>query len=229
MPDVIVVCEGHTERAFCRDVLAPEFANRGVFLRAMLLGKQRGRGGGIVPWAICRRELEIYSREHATWHVALLVDYYAMPHDWPGRATAPSLPPDQRGRHVEQQLVATMRAASGDRFHPCVQVHEFESLLFVDPAATVAALAAAAAIEPSSRDRTIAALQRIVADAGGVERIDDHRHSSPARRIRSLVAGYDKVAWGPLAAAAVTLPVLRRGCPWLGRWLDALDSLAPRR
>ena len=110
------------------------------------------------------------------------------------------------------------------RFLPCVQLHEFEALLFVDPSATVQALEAVG--HPRNADQLQVNLQRVKEEAhGSVERINDSEQTAPSKRLLQLVPGYDKVAWGNMAAEAAGLPALRTGCPWLSRWLEQLESL----
>jgi len=133
MLDLIVLCEGQTEREFCRALIAPHVAAGGIALAGTLVGKPQRRIGGIRPWPIYRSELLRLAKARPDRHVAVLVDYYAMPDSWPGRADSRKKPIAQRGSHVEEMLRSDLHDFLPHRFHPCVQLHEFESLLFVDP------------------------------------------------------------------------------------------------
>jgi hypothetical protein len=50
--------------------------------------------------------------------------------------------------------------------------------------------------------------------------------TAPSKRLVGIARGYDKVAWGVTAAADVTIPVLRAGCPWLDRSLTDIAALS---
>ena len=172
-----------------------------------------------------RNELLRLARERPNRVVGVLVDYYAMPHSWPGRDRAGQRPHVERGRFIEDALVENLRPELGDRFIPCVQLHEFESLLFVSPENTAGVLSVAAGTIPAQRLQQ--SLPQIVAKAGdAVEAINDSPTGAPSKRLTQLVPGYDKVAWGVPAASQAGLDELRAGCPWLDRWLRAFEAIA---
>jgi hypothetical protein len=222
MLDVIVLCEGQTERAFCRDVVAPALASSGIALRATLVGKAHLKRGGIRPWADYRVELLRLATERPGRHVGLLVDYYALPEDWPGRIAPPGFSIKARGRRVEEALVRDLKHEFPGRFYPCIQLHEFESLLFVNP--EIAALSIATAWPGINHDFLAKQLRKIRTDCGDdVEKINDSPVTAPSKRIESLVRGYRKVLHGPTAAADIELSNLRIGCAWLDRWVKVLE------
>lgn len=224
MRDVLVLCEGQTEREFCRQVLASHIAGAGVAVAGTLVGKPGRKRGGVSAWQRYRRELLRLAAERPDRHVAVLVDYYAMPDDWPGRRTSAGQPCAARGTAVENALVADLATALPGRFHPCVQLHEFEALLFVDPARTAASLSRFC--EPLLSRNLHARLEEIRSAAGEtVEHINDSPETAPSKRLRAAVAGYDKVAWGVDIARQIGLDDLRAGCPWLDRFLTRLELL----
>lgn len=226
MLDVAVVCEGETEREFCRSVVGPGVSNATVW--GTLVGKPQRKQGGIREWDVYRRELVRYSKERKDRHVAVLVDFYALPSSWPGRTTAPTVKIEERGKHVEAALRDAMRADLGDRFHPCVQLHEFESLLFVDPALSAVSLAIGAGLD--RHDLFANRLASIKSACHGmVEHINDSPQTAPSKRILKHLPGYDKVAWGVMATVDVGLVKLRAGCPWLDRWISRLETAARSR
>jgi hypothetical protein len=224
MLEVIVLCEGQTEREFCRQVIAPQLAASGLALAGTLAGKPQRKQGGIRPWPVYRRELLRLAAERPERHLGLLVDYYAMPDSWPGRLASRALPPQERGVRVEDSLREDLGDVLRGRLHPCVQLHEFESLLFVDP--EIAALSLAIGAGAISYEYLSGQMSTIKADCGGaVEQIDDSPETAPSKRLSKIIRGYDKVAWGVVAAADVSVPVLRAGCPWLDRWLTRITGL----
>ncbi|MGH7244748.1 MAG: DUF4276 family protein [Phycisphaerales bacterium] len=225
MREVLVLCEGVTEREFCRSVIGPYLSAKGILLSGTLQGTPQRKRGGVRSWPSYRNEILRLASEHAARHVAVLVDYYGLPSTWPGRAGATSQRPENRGALVEDALWKDLELEIGTRFHPCVQLHEYESLLFVDP--ELSALSLAIGGGSMSYDVLASNLSRIKSRCGGlVEGINDSPENAPSKRLLKLIPGYDKVAWGVTAAADVEVPALREGCPWLNRWLSRLEAAA---
>lgn len=224
MGSVLVLCEGHTEREFCNRIVAPHLREFGVDLRGGLVGEPGRKRGGVRKWSIYRRELLRLAEMGDGDHVGVLADYYAMPESWPGRERAAMKVGEARATSIEEALERDLREEMPDRFHPCVQLHEFESLLFVAPERTARSIVAAAG--RSDDESLTRKLAEIRDECGGrAELINDSPETAPSKRISRLVPGYDKVAWGVMIAEDVTLPVLRDGCSWLDRWLSRLESL----
>lgn len=225
MLELIVLCEGQTEREFCRNVVAPYVGTDGIALAGTLVGKPQRKRGGIRPWPTYRNELLRLAKERSIRHLAVLVDYYAMPECWPGRVTSKRLPLSQRGLHVEDELRTDLAVELPGRFHPCVQLHEFESLLFVDPDMSALSIAVGGGL--SRHEHVAQRMKDIKTKCGGsVEAINDDPETAPSKRLIKLISGYDKVAWGVTAAEDVSMPTLRAGCPWLDRWLTTIVDLA---
>lgn len=223
MLEVIIACEGQTEREFCRSVLKPYLASKGINLSGKLVGKPGNRRSGIRPWNTYRDDMIRTARENPLRHVGFLVDYYGMPISWPGRAEAENATILDRGKKVEVAVRVNLDSL-GSRFHPCVQLHEFEALLFVNPEITALSLSIAA---PYLDHETIAdQLAKIKEQSqGNVEQINDSVSNAPSKRLRKIVPGYDKVAYGVTCTSDVTVDALRLGCPWLNRWLSEIESL----
>jgi hypothetical protein len=45
--EIYIIVEGQTEQTFVRDVLAPQMANKGIYLYPALIGKPGHKGGNI--------------------------------------------------------------------------------------------------------------------------------------------------------------------------------------
>jgi hypothetical protein len=147
-----------------------------------------------------------------------------LPESWPGRTAANAKPRDKRGEHVEKLLGEDLAELLGDRFHPCIELHEFESLLYVNP--ELSALSIAIGAGYSDADDLAEKLSGIKEECGGsVEHIDDSPETAPSKRLIAIVPGYRKVLWGVTAAADTGVEALRAGCPWLERWLASLEGV----
>ena len=224
MHEVLVLCEGHTEREFCKRVIAPYLAHMGVGLKGTMVGNPQKKQGGVQGWPVYRKELIRLARERKDRHLAVLVDYFRMPHSWPGRETAPERPITERGLHVENALLEDLGQELDEYFHPCVQLHEFESLLFVDPERTAKTLSVTTPeLSPEKLSQTLSSIKAQC--EGNVEKINNTPEKAPSKRISEVVPNYDKVAWGIFAVEEAGLDSLRTECPWLDRWLERMESL----
>lgn len=227
---VIALVEGETEAEFVHHVVAPYLQSFGVFIRAVKGGDpKRTQHGGVRPWGSECKDICNYLKSGKT--VTTLFDFYGLKNNWPGRVDAERQSWSSRGESVESAIhqdVCERMSGSFDRarFMPCIQVHEFESLLFVKPDITASSLALISermeTQEVFIRDK----LNEVLADfSGDAEAINDSPLTAPSKRIGSIVAGYDKRAWGYQIVKDVSLSDLRIGCQWLDRWLTRLENL----
>jgi hypothetical protein len=156
-----------------------------------------------------------------------MFDFYAMPHDWPGRTEAARMPLDQKGTRVEKALLDDLAAHVGDGFRqelfiPYVQVHEFEALLFSDVTKIAEVLAP---IAGTAEARISALLKEVLDKARQAEAINDNYETCPSRRIASLVKAYRKPAYGPIIAGRIGLNAIKAACPHFGQWVTRLEAL----
>ena len=143
MTRVLALVEGQTEENFVDSVLAPHLYAFGyTAVSARLLGnaRQRSRRGGIRQWDSNRQDILNRLREDNAVLVTTMVDYYGLPDTWPGRRESSSLGSlRERADMVERAILADIAGSLGgefeaQRFVPYVVMHEFEGLLFSDPA-----------------------------------------------------------------------------------------------
>lgn len=224
MSEVVAIVEGQTEQTFVRDHLAAHLGGRGIAMWAVLSGKSRKKGG-VRKWQPAKGDILRALKEGR--YVTTMVDFYAMPNDWPGRAKAGKLPCERRGAHVEQSIMQAIAEEIGGGFDkrqliPYVQVHEFEALLFADVAKMAQVLAP---IATTDVDSLCASFKEILDAAGAAEAINDSHDTCPARRIAGVVPAYDKVAFGPTIAGRIGLDALRVACPHFGQWLGRLEAI----
>jgi hypothetical protein len=117
----------------------------------------------------------------------------------------------KRVEHLEQAFAADIADA---RFVPHVQLHEFESLLFAEPAKFE--------IFFPSCEKPVAALQAVADAHASPEEIDDGPTTAPSKRTAYEGA---KAAAAPQLAAAIGLDVMRGKCSHFAAWLSSLERL----
>lgn len=226
-----ILVEGQTEETFVNTVLGPSLAERMVFAdtHRITTGRKRGRRfrGGLVSWQHVARDLELWMKEdhgQDSWFTTLF-DYYALPDDFPGYATLPTIGAANRIARLEaameNDIAERLRGyPTAGQFIPYIQQHEFEALLFSDPSAFAIAMPG----EPS----IVGQLMQIRARFGNPEDIDNGPETAPSKRIAALWPAYQKPIDGLLVAQQIGLPVMRRECPGFHRWVTKLEALSPR-
>ena len=202
--------EGQTEEEFVRTVLAPHLRVGGVEPQPILLGVGRGgRGGNVTVEGLSADMAKLY---HVFDAVTSLVDLYGFR--------------GKEGRDAER-LENSVRDTVAQRVHrqwderrvlPYVQRHEFEGLLFSD----VNAFERLA----GGHAEAVAALGDIRAQFPTPEDINDQFETAPSRRIRGVIAAYDKRVDGPLLAQDIGLDRIRGECERFDRWVERLGSLS---
>lgn len=213
-----VLVEGQTEEAFVGRVVAPHLLNFGVALSAKVVETRRVPSGpnfkgGVNSWRQVDRDIRLLLGDSGVVAVTTLLDYYALPDDVPGMADRPNAAADQLVAHVEG---AINTAVANTRFRAHLQLHEFEALLFADPARCGAYL---------SNDRLRTVMEEAVALAGGPELVNDHPDTAPSKRILKAHPGYAKTADGPSLAEEIGMGALRAACPHFSGWVTWMESL----
>ncbi len=227
MTRLIVHVEGPTEETFVNEVLGELPYQRGFTeVSARIIGKSRARSrrGGIVAWGIVRQGILNHLRQDQGWYVSTMVDYYAMPNDWPGRAVSPAPQvASDKAVMIEDALLQDVCNEMGtdfnaDRFVPYVMMHEFEAMLFSDCGRFASAIGSSA-LEGS--------FQAIRDKFGSPEDIDDSPVNAPSKRIERVVPNYEKELGGTVGALEIGLEAIRAECPHFRGWLERLERLYP--
>jgi len=218
----LVLVEGQTEERFVNECLAPYLLDKGLILeRPMIVATRRIAGGpnfkgGIRSYGQVQRDLQRLLHDGHASMITTVLDYYALPHDFPGMRDRPPGSPRSRVEHVE----AAWAAAVGDRrFVPHLTLHEFEAWVYAD----------ASRLEPYMFDddaEVIEAIAEIAAAHRTPEDIDDGPTTAPSRRLRDVFDAYQKPVHGPLAVVAIGIERIRAVCPHAHDWLRRVEAFA---
>jgi len=165
----------------------------------------------------------LLKQEPATYCTTLL-DYYGLKGSWPGYPAPGEYATSIKAQRLQRPLWQSIVAKVGDefrpraRFRPYFQMHEFEGLLFSDPAALARGL---------DRPDLQAHFEHIRGSFNCPEDINDGQHSAPSKRIVQHHQGYDreKPLHGTLAALSVGLPAMRAQCARFNAWVSWIQSL----
>ena len=77
MKRVIVYCEGPSEETFVKQLLAPEFYEKDIYL-------QPTSCNGVSKYSIIKKQLTEWCRHDKKAWITTMLDYYAIPSDTPG-------------------------------------------------------------------------------------------------------------------------------------------------
>ncbi len=224
--NVVVVVEGQTENAFVKEVLAPYWGRRGIFVEAPVFRTQvdlrsgRIHKGGDIRFPRLAKQLIALLKQRKDTFVACFVDYYGIK-EWP------DLDKLSKGQTPSDIAMTLCGAAKMDlrhdwnekdvqeRFFPFVAVHEFEALLFSESNALSTALGI-----------PLSFIEEALIECGSPEAIDNSPQTAPSKRLESWTNGsYRKAAKGVVIAQLIGIDKMRQACPNFNAWLSSIEAL----
>ncbi len=214
MTRIIIICEGQTEREFCKNVLSPYLCDHKIHIQAPLIKRSMG---GIVSWQFLKKEIEIHLSENNAY-VSSFLDYYGLyeKHCFPNWiASSQIVDPILRVNYLEESMKEDISENLRYRFIPYLQLHEFESLLFNDIQLFTEHVPIA---ELVGRDELI----RIFDEYENPELINNNRATSPSHRLQRIIKGYNKLLYGHYFAEAIGIEKIRGKCPRFDLWVKSL-------
>lgn len=216
MKRIYLLVEGQTEEAFVNELLVPHYARQALYLTPIIVSTSPGHKGGVVRYAKIKPQIEKLCKRDSGAHVTTMFDLYALPEDFPGRRD-PAYPSTGSGQQKAKFLeVAWAKDIGQHHFVPHLLVHEFEALLFVEPAVFT---------QWTDDDRVLEPLHAI-RQMNAPEDINDSPQTAPSKRILDTMPSYQKTFHGPLIACDIGLDAIRRECPHFNEWLCVLEALA---
>ena len=220
MIQLYLYVEGQTEQTFADTLLRPHLAHFGVHLMGSILaqtGRRHGMTfrGGVLKYAVFKEGLFRILKQHnrAGVYVSTMVDFYRMPKDFPQPPILPALPLDQ----VVQFENALASDIGQKNFIPYIQLHEFEALLFANPADF--------ALFYHDKKDALKVLQKIAEEFPNPELIDKGEQTAPSKRILAALPDYEKTVVGPQVAELIGLETIRKKCRHFSDWVASLESL----
>lgn len=219
-----ITAEGQTEESFVNKTLKQHLAQFGVYadVRCVLTGKKKAKTfrGGMTTYEKAKKDISRWLREEAgndDVAYTTMFDFYALPDDFPGYKDALLLQdPYEKVAKIEEAFAADI---ADPRFLPYIQLHEFETLLFVEPEKF--------GIEYIDETKKIAKLRAIADEFGNPELINQGAETAPSKRIIKVFADYEnnKPAIGSMVAHEIGVDMLRQTCRHFNEWLTKLERL----
>lgn len=216
MNRLYLLVEGQTEEAFARELLAPHYARMNLYITPIIVQTSPGYRGGVVRYAKVKPQITRLCRQDNAAHVSTLFDLYALPGDFPAKDD-PAYPAQGSGAQKATFLEEAMgQDIDARNFIPYLMVHEFEALLFVQPAQFG---------QWVDNAETVNTLQAVANVHDTPEDINDQPTTAPSKRILAAMPKYQKTFHGPLIACDIGLDAMRQACPHFAQWLDQIDHL----
>lgn len=219
-----ITAEGQTEEAFVNNTLKHHLAQFWVFadVRCVLTGRKRDKEfrGGMTTYLKAKNDIIRWLLEetHNTDVMfTTMFDFYALPEDFPGYAEA------MKQQDPYHKIAIIEQAFANDindyRFIPYIQLHEFESLLFVNPQKFE--------IEYFDKPDGITKLLTIAESFENPELINQGEETAPSKRIINVYGDYaaNKPAIGSMIAHEIGVEVMKKGCTHFNEWLTKLEQL----
>jgi len=213
--------EGQSEESFIKEILAPTFWSREIYMFPILLGVP-GHKGGRPNYARVKKDVILQLKQDRHAYCSTMLDFYGLGSGFPGTPLAANLGNIEKvvriERAVKEELINDLPDLRPDvRFVPYLQLHEYEGLLFSDPAAFAAGI---------KQQHLRHNFQMIRNAFQTPEDINDNPNTAPSKRVLGVYSGYRKVIDGTLAAKAVGIDRMRQECPHFRAWLEQLEALA---
>ena len=211
MTRICIVCEGPTEANFIQQCLVPYLAPAGVYAYGSIIQAPSGRhkGGRVTIDRLARHMSHEY---HAFNRLTTLVDFYGFK-DRDGRSRAET-------EHAILERTRALTAGFDSRYVlPYVQLHEFEGLLFTDPAAFEW-------VQDGWSEDVHQALTDVASAFDNPELINDSPETAPSKRILNIFpeGAYSKTEHGPLIAESIGIDAIRAKCPAFHEWVGNLQA-----
>lgn len=215
MKRLVIICEGATEQAFCRDLLYDYFQTKGILLWAPTI---KHSNGGIVAWDTLKKQIVRHLNEGDSV-VSLLIDYYRIrdSYHFPGWMESKKINNVyDRMRFLFEQMSLDVEERFRARFVPYIQLHEFEGLLFSD-----------ISVFPKNFTKeqlNYSLLESAITSFETPEEINNGPATAPSERLKKAICGYDKVTDGAFLALEIGLNTIREKCILFNEWIERLET-----
>lgn len=215
---VLVLVEGQTEEGFVKRVLGPYLSTKQIFLIPTIIKTKREvRGpdhkGGVNSYEQVKKDLRPLFNDSSANIVTTMIDYYALPSDFPGYDQRPNGTCFQRIEFMEIQFSTDINQT---KFLPYLQLHEFEALVFASEDKLSTAFL--------NKNREIQQVSAVNKTFASPEVINENPNSAPSKRLKSIFPEYQKTFHSQLILSQARIDDLRAKCSHFNSWLTKLES-----
>lgn len=213
-----ILGEGRSEVQFIKTAITPHFAKMEVQVTpmAVMTSRRHDAKGGLQNYAKFRNDIERLLKSQPDAFVSTMIDLFRIPGDFPGVSESRRFAdPVEQAKSIEAAIAQDI---SSPNLVPYIQVHEFETLLYVN----------LDVIKPRIKD-SHAAIEALKAEVANLapESINGGPQTAPSKRLIKHLPAYrkNKLRVGAPAAAFIGLSGLRQSCPHFDEWVCRLEAL----
>ncbi|SNB28243.1 conserved hypothetical protein [Flavobacterium psychrophilum] len=216
MKKLIIICEGYTELAFCKEILVKHFENLNITIEYELT--DHSISGGITKWVYLKEQIvRILSSEPSVF-VTTLIDYYGIDksHKFPKWANALAI--ENKPNRMELLEMGMFEDLENNfQFIPYIQLHEFEAFVFSDYTVFENIY--------DDEDANLIGLKQICDEYPNPEDINNNIATAPSKRLQNNISRYNKVSSGIDLIREIGLPKIRVKCPRFHNWISKLETI----
>lgn len=215
---VLALVEGQTEEGFIKRVLGPYLNSKGISLIPIIIKTKRevrsaDHKGGVTSYKQVKRDLIPLLNDTSADIVTTMIDYYALPSDFPGYDQRPNSTCYERVQFIEEQFRTDI---NNTKFLPYLQLHEFEALIFASEEKLPFAFI--------NKNREIQQVAEVNSEFNSPEEINENPNSAPSKRLKNIFPEYQKIFHSQLILSKTNIEDLRAKCSHFNSWLTKLGS-----
>lgn len=218
MKRIIIICEGQTEQAFCKELLQPYFNNSFIYIENPTIKKTMG---GIVNWQALKHQIETHLSQDANAIVTTFIDYYGIHkhHNYPFWSEVKDLHnKHEQVTKIEQGMKDDINEQISSRFIPYLQLHEFECFIFSDDT-----------IFEKRFDKkeilNLKYLKQSCIEHPTPELINQGSETAPSKRLIKNISNYRKIIDGVEMTKQIGLDRILETCPRFKNWILTIEKL----
>jgi len=221
-----VTAEGRSEEQFIKNVLSTHLGkyNISTDVRCVLTSKDKNKShrGGLISYAKAKKDIQTWMKEDKNQNVffTTMFDLFSLPEDFPSFHKCKEISdPYEKIECLENAL---KKDINDYRFIPYIQLHEFETFLFVN-------------IEMLKLEyfdhkysSAIKSLLRISDEIENPELINDGDDTSPSKRIIKVIPEFEhnKISVGAAITEIIGIDNLISHCQHFKSWIEKLEKLS---
>jgi hypothetical protein len=220
---VAVLCEGQTEEAFIKQLIAPALRHLSIQVKPYLMPTSGTSKGGAVSIGRLKKNVRNLMCKPEISYVTTFLDLYGLDTDFPEYQASKCLNVYERVLQLEKalkDLLVKEFDLNQKLIFPYIQPYEFEGLLFSNVAQLVATDVGWGAHQ--------SVLQKMRDAVDSPEHINDSFETKPSKRLEKILKTpkYKKVLHGNRIATNITLATIEQECLHFREWMGKLRALS---
>ncbi len=222
-----IIVEGKSEETFVKDVLEKHFSSLGIYVSARKvttgwdrINNKPAKGGGS---GYIKLKNDIFNwiksdKGRANTYYTTFIDLYAFPKDSGSPYSLQIQNIVDPYTKIQELETAIAKDIDHPSFIPYVQLHEFETLLMVEPDRLLV-------LFPDAQKGILNLKQEI--GSKNPEEINESPKTAPSKRIIKFIPEYEfqKAEVGPMITEDIGLNALRQRCPHFSEWITKLENI----